>query len=164
MRWARLEGGTAICTRAHTARAHWPVRPHTPPIRQPHLVLCVSHNQVQETRLNELSPARTSSPATRDSAACATSSSTPGAGCAERRSAIGTGRRRAAISLATSAATIAPNEWPKKANGRPQSRVGRRALMTESHSWSRFAHAASAWRGPRPGYCTAQSEIVGGSS
>ena len=36
--------------------------------------------------------------------------------------------------------------------------------MTESHSCSRFAHAASAWRGPRPGYCTAQSEIVGGSS
>ena len=86
---------------------------------------------------------RTSSLAVCESVSCASSIATPGAGCAERSSAIGTGRLRAASRFATSTAARLPNEWPKKAKGRPTSSVGRSASMTASHNSSSRVHGGS---------------------
>ena len=106
---------------------------------------------------------RTSSLGVCDRATCAWASATSGAAWAERRSEIGTGSPRAASCVATSAATMLPKEWPKKANGRPLESVGCKAVIMASHSCSRLSHADSAWRGPRPGYWTAQTSTSAGS-
>ena len=107
---------------------------------------------VERERGKECAQTRTSSLEVFESESCVSSIATPGAGCAERSSAIGTGRLRAASFFATSTAARLPNEWPKKAKGRPTSSVGRSASMTASHNSSSRVHGGSERREPLPGY------------
>ena len=76
---------------------------------------------------------------------------------------MGVGSPRDASAVATSTAATLPKEWPKKANGRPESRMGRIASITASTSAGSDVVGGWACLGPRPAYWTAQSSKVGGS-